>query len=264
MASVECVMSQGRSLPGLTDATVLVTGGSRGLGAAIAAAFVNAGATTHILAETDEVIATADAIRAIGHIADVTDTTSVQSTIQKIGPLDILVNNAGLERATPVIAIDDQDIALFRKILDVNVTGMMIVTGHVLPKMKQRGRIINTASVWGRVAEPLFGAYVASKHAVIGLTKTWARELGQRDIRVNAVCPGWVETQASLRSAEAIATKTGQERNDVLKDVAALQALPSKLMKPADIAGPYLFLASTLSENITGQTLGIDRGEAPW
>lgn len=252
------------ALPGLGNATVLVTGASRGIGRAIAAAFINAGAHTHVLTETDEVLETAAAIGATGHIADVTQPEAVEAVLSEIGPLDVLVNNAGLERITPVDAVDADSLALFRRILDVNVSGMAIVTGRALPHFRPNARIINTASVWGRVAEPLFGAYVASKHAVIGLTKTWARELGPLNIRVNAVCPGWVETDASLRSAAAIAAREGRTRQAVLDSVAALQSLPHKLMQPPDAAGPYLFLASELSANITGQTLGVDRGEAPW
>jgi NAD(P)-dependent dehydrogenase (short-subunit alcohol dehydrogenase family) len=134
----------------------------------------------------------------------------------------------------------------------------------MLPAMGAGGRIINTASIWGRVAEPMFGAYVASKHAVIGLTKTWAKELGPRGIAVNAVAPGWVRTEGSMRSAAVIAARTGRPEGEVVATVEAAQALAGGLMEPPDVVGPYLFLASDLAANITGQTLGIDRGEVPW
>ncbi len=176
----------------------------------------------------------------------------------------MLVNNAGLERLTPVDDSSPEAVALFRRILDINVAGMAILTGQALGRMAEGARIVNTASIWGRVAEPLFGAYVASKHAVIGLTKTWARELGPRGIRVNAVAPGWVRTEASVRSARVLAARSGQAEGAVIGAVEAAQALPGGLMEPADIAGAYLFLASDLSANITGQVLGIDRGEVPW
>jgi len=129
--------------------------------------------------------------------------------------------------------------------------------------MSTGGRIINTASIWGRVAEPLFSAYVASKHAVIGLTKTWAKELGPRGITVNAVAPGWVRTEASMRSLGSMAARAGVDESVLLDDIVGHQALPG-LMEPDDIAGPYLYLASELAANVTGQTLGADRGEVPW
>jgi NAD(P)-dependent dehydrogenase (short-subunit alcohol dehydrogenase family) len=131
-------------------------------------------------------------IGATGLRADVTDPAVVAAALARTGPLDVLVNNAGLERITPADDGSPEAVALFRRILDINVTGMAIVTAQALGAMGAGGRILNTASIWGRVGEPLFGAYVASKHAVIGLTKTWAKELGPRGIRVNAVAPGWV------------------------------------------------------------------------
>jgi NAD(P)-dependent dehydrogenase (short-subunit alcohol dehydrogenase family) len=174
------------------------------------------------------------------------------------------VNNAGLERITPADDGSPETLALFRRILDINVTGMAIVTAEALPAMGPGGRIVNTASIWGRVGEPLFGAYVASKHAVIGLTKTWAKELGPRGIRVNAVAPGWVRTEAAVRSARVLAARTGTSEGAIIAGVEAAQPLGGGLMEPEDIAGAYLFLGSPASANITGQTLGIDRGEVPW
>ncbi len=249
---------------GLAGKTVLVTGASRGLGQAIAAAFAAAGAGVHVLAEDDGVVGAAKALAATPHIADITDPKAVSQVIDAIGPLDVLVNNAGLERLTPIEDDSDEALATFRRIIDINLTGTAIVTGRAQRAMAAGAVIINTASIWGRVAEPLFGAYVASKHALIGLTKTWARELGPRGIRVNAVCPGWVRTESSIRSARSLAVRRGQPEGAIIDEVAAAQALPGGLMEPPDVVGPYLFLASDHAANITGQTLGIDRGEVPW
>ena len=251
-------------VPDLEGTTVLVTGASRGIGQAVAEAFVQSGANTHILAETAEVFETATAIKAIGHVADVTDPQAVALALEQTGSIDVLINNAGLERITPIEDAGPENLTLFRRILDINVTGMAIVTSQALPQLRPGARIINTASVWGRIAEPLFGAYVASKHAVIGLTKTWARELGPNNVRVNAVCPGWVETTAAMRSADALSMRSARRQDDVLNEIVGAQSLPGQLMQPEDVVGPYLFLASNLSANITGQTLGVDRGEAPW
>lgn len=162
---------------------------------------------------------------------------------------------------TPVTNQDNEETV--RRIIEVNVFGTALITRLALPPLAAGGAIIDTASIWGRVAEPLFDAYVASKHAIIGLTKTWARELGARGIRVNAVCPGWVETEASMRSLERIASETDREKTELLKEITARQALDG-LMVPEDMAATYLFLASELAANITGQSLGVDRGEVPW
>ena len=244
--------------------TVLVTGASRGIGAAIATAFASAGATVHVLAEADDIHRMAEDLGATGHLADITDERAVARALDVIGPLDILVNNAGLERLTPIEEMDDSGLAIFRRVIEVNVVGTSIVTARAQASMPHGAAIINTASIWGRVAEPLFGAYVASKHAIIGLTKTWARELGPRDIRVNAVCPGWVRTEAAVRSARSLAARSGQPELGIIEAVEAGQALPGGLMEPEDVTGPYLFLASDLARNVTGQTLGVDRGDTPW
>lgn len=251
-------------MKGIAGNTVLVTGASRGIGEAIARAMIHSGALVYVLAEDEGIESTAAAIGAIAQRADITDERAVERVMASIGPIDILINNAGLERLTPVEDASGESLAVFRRIIDINLVGTSIVTAQALVSMPDGARIINTASVWGRVAEPLFGAYVASKHGVIGLTKTWAKELGPRGIRVNAVAPGWVRTEASVRSARSLAVRQGRSEGAIIDDVAAGQSLPGGLMEPDDIVGAYLYLASDLSANVTGQTLGVDRGEAPW
>lgn len=251
-------------MKGIHGNVALVTGASRGIGEAIAQAMYKSGALVHVLAEDEAIVEVADAFGATSHCVDITDERSIDRVMTAIGPIDILVNNAGLERLTPIEDSSSETLAVFRRIIDINLVGTSIVTTHALARMPDGGRIINTASVWGRVAEPLFGAYVASKHGVIGLTKTWAKELGGRGIRVNAVAPGWVRTDASVRSARSLAVRQGRSEGAIINDVMTGQSLPGGLMEPGDIVGAYLYLASDLSANITGQTLGIDRGEAPW
>jgi NAD(P)-dependent dehydrogenase (short-subunit alcohol dehydrogenase family) len=249
---------------GIAGARAVITGASRGIGLGVASALVGAGADVVALSDDEAAPEAAARIGARGLKVDVTDAAAVAAALAPLREIDILVNNAGLERITPADDAAPEALALFRRILDINVAGMAIVTAHALGRMRTGGRIVNTASIWGRVAEPLFGAYVASKHAVIGLTKTWAKELGPRGIRVNAVAPGWVRTEASIRSAQVLAARTGRSEGEIIGGVEAAQALAGGLMEPDDIAGAYLFLASDLSANITGQTLGIDRGEVPW
>lgn len=251
------------SYPGLGGKSVIVTGASRGLGLSIATAFVGAGSVVTMIAEDAAIGHAAKAIGAEGMIADISDHAAIMGALRDIKRIDVLVNNAGLERLTALEDLSAENEATFRRILDVNVTGTFLMTRAALPRMQAGGRIVNTASVWGRVAEPLFGAYVASKHAVIGLTKTWAKELGPRGITVNAVCPGWVETESSMRSLSRLAERAGRDEAELMAGILAAQAMPG-LMQPADIVGPYLFLASDGAANITGQSLGIDRGEAPW
>jgi 3-hydroxybutyrate dehydrogenase len=251
------------SYPGIAGKSVVVTGASRGIGLAIATAFIGSGAYVTLVAEDEAVLAAAHSLGALGLVADITDNAAITAALGEVRRVDILVNNAGLERLTPLDDASPENEATFRRILEINVTGTFLATRAALAHMREGGRVINTASVWGRVAEPLFGAYVASKHAVIGLTKCWAKELGPRGITVNAVCPGWVETESSMRSLSRLAARAGRDEAGLLAGVLGAQALPG-FMQPADIVGPYLFLASDGAANISGQSIGIDRGEVPW
>jgi 3-hydroxybutyrate dehydrogenase len=194
---------------------------------------------------------------------DITNPDAVSAALSMVRQIDVLINNAGIERLTPLAEDDDEVERVFRRIVEVNVVGTYLVTRRALKGMMNGGSIINTASIWGRVAEPLFSAYVASKHAVLGLTKTWARELGAMGIRVNAVCPGWVRTESSMRSLTNMARRLGMSEDGLLEEIVGAQAFPG-LMEPADVAETYLFLASDLAVNITGQSIGVDRGEVPW
>lgn len=249
--------------PGLEGMQVVITGASRGIGLGVAKGFAAAGARLTLIADDANVVAAAASIGARGAVADITDPAAVDAALEGLDHIDVLINNAGLERLTPVGEGGDEVEAVFRRIVEINVIGTQIVTRRALRKMTEGGSIVNTASIWGRTAEPLFGAYVASKHAVIGLTKTWAKELGPRGIRVNAVCPGWVRTEASMLSLKRMAERRNEQEDVLLAGITGGQALPG-LMEPEDMAESYIFLASDSSRNITGQSLGVDRGEVPW
>ena len=248
---------------GFAGKQVVITGASRGIGLGVARGFAAAGASLTLIADDPGTPAAAQSIGAIGVVADITDPAAVDAALSQLGHIDVLVNNAGLERLTPVGEGGDEVEAVFRRIIEINVIGTQMVTRRALSKMTHGGAIVNTASIWGRVAEPLFGAYVASKHAVIGLTKTWAKELGPRGIRVNAICPGWVRTEASMLSLKRMAERRNESEDNLLAQITGGQALPG-LMEPEDMAAAYLFLASDAACNITGQSLGVDRGEVPW
>ncbi|NHN89532.1 SDR family NAD(P)-dependent oxidoreductase [Acetobacter conturbans] len=245
-----------------SNQSVFITGASRGIGLGVAQAFARAGALLTLLADDDAIHDVAASLNARGVVADIGDPSALADCLLGHGPIDVLVNNAGLERLTPLDNLDSETVAVFERIIHTNVVGTYHVTRLARPLMRAGGAIINTASIWGRVAEPLFGAYVASKHAIIGLTKTWALELGAQGIRVNAVAPGWVRTEAAMRSLATMAGRTGETETDCLNTIMEGQALPG-LMEAADVADTYLFLASPLAASITGQTIQVDRGEYP-
>jgi 3-hydroxybutyrate dehydrogenase len=134
------------------------------------------------------------------------------------------------------------------------------VTRALLPHLVDGASIVNQSSLWGLSAVGEYSAYVASKHAVLGLTRSLAWEFAPRRIRVNAVCPGWVRTEASMRSLDQMVETSGRERDAVLAEILGHQAFPT-LLEPADIAGPYLFLASDASACLTGQAIVASNGD---
>ena len=134
--------------------------------------------------------------------ADITDREQIIAALESVERIDVLINNAGLERITPIDDPDDAVEDTFTQIIDINVKGTFLMTRHALPKMGAGGHIILTASIWSRTAVPEFSAYVCSKHANLGFMRSIAHELGPRGINVNAVCPGWVRTEAAMLSAD--------------------------------------------------------------
>jgi 3-hydroxybutyrate dehydrogenase len=249
-----------------TGERVLVTGASRGIGFGIAEAFARAGANLVLLAESDDIFGAAKrlsdktAVRVEAVKCDIADPRAVARELRNLERLDVLINNAGLELITPLDDMSDATEAAFRRIFDINLLGTYHVTRTLAPKMTRGGRILFTASIWSRISVPEFGAYCASKHAVLGLMRSLAGELGPRGIRVNAVCPGWVRTEASLRSLKAMSTRTGRSEDELLSEIVGNQVFGG-LLEPRDIAPFYLYLASDAAANMTGQALMADRGE---
>jgi NAD(P)-dependent dehydrogenase (short-subunit alcohol dehydrogenase family) len=184
----------------------------------------------------------------------------VASSVGGLERIDILVNNAGLELITPIDAEGSEVEETFRRIIDINVMGTYYVTREALPRIPTGGRIILTSSMWGKSAVAEFSAYCTSKHANIGFMRSLAHELAPRGISVNAVCPGWVRTVASMRSLRAMAERENRSEDDVLAEIVDAQAIGG-LMEPEDMAATYLFLASDAADNITGQAWTVDRGE---
>ena len=246
--------------------TVLVTGASRGIGFGVARGFAQAGADLHILATNDAVITAAKTLvqetgsTVNGHVCDITDRVRVSAVMKEFGHIDVLINNAGLERPTPILQADDVVDETFHRIIDTNIMGGFHITREALPHMDKGGKIVITSSIWGQTAVPEMSAYCASKHANIGFMRALAQELGPKGINVNAVCPGWVRTDAAMKSLGHMARMSGRGEDELLVEITAAQAVPG-LMEPDDMIGAYLFLCSDAAINITGQTLNVDRGE---
>jgi 3-hydroxybutyrate dehydrogenase len=249
-----------------TGKRILVTGASHGIGAAVAQAFAAAGGEVAILSSTKDILETGKQISAAAgravtaEVCDIADRAAVKRVVGGLGRLDVLVNNAGLELITPILDPGDEVERAFERIIQINVIGTYYVTREAVKSMPAGGRIVITASVWGKSAAAEFAAYVTSKHANIGFMRTLARELGPRGIAVNAVCPGWVKTRAALRSLANMSKRAQRPEQDMLNDILAAQCLPG-LMEPADVTSLYLFLASDHARNITGQAYNVDRGE---
>ena len=252
--------------PSFTGQKVLVTGASRGIGYGVARGFATAGADLTIIASGEAIHEAAGTLAAetgasvTGLVCDITDRAAVAKQIGGLGRLDVLVNNAGYERLTPILEPGDEVEATFRRIIEINVIGTYYVTREVVATMEAGGRIVITASVWGKTGAAEFTGYCASKHANIGFMRALADELGPRGIAVNAVCPGWVRTEAAMRSLARIAQAEGRGEDDCLADILSAQAFEG-LMEPDDVASTYLFLASDAAANVTGQALNVDRGE---
>ena len=141
-----------------------------------------------------------------------------------------------------------------------NVGTMVRLTRALLPLMRPGASVINQSSIWGLKGVPEFSAYVASKHAVIGVTRSLAWELAGAGIRVNSVCPGWIRTDSALRSLDLMAVRSGRSSAEMLKEILAGQARQS-FLEPEDLAGAFLFLASDGAGAITGQSLVVSHGE---
>ena len=254
---------------GLEGRTVLITGAGGGIGQALARAFAGQGARLMLLdrvaspldALCDELATQTEVHRAVCDLGSDADVAALAEQVgQRWDQLDVLVNNAGTEYPTPIDASDEDANARWAGLLDNNVASMWRLTRALLPLMPRGASVINQSSIWGRIGVPGFSAYSASKHAVVGLTRSLALELGPRGVRVNAVCPGWVRTAAALRSLAVMAAEQGRPEAEVEREILSRQAVPV-MLDPADLAGVFLFLASDGSASLTGQSLSASHGE---
>jgi 3-hydroxybutyrate dehydrogenase len=246
----------------------VITGGGQGIGAATARALAAAGARVLLAARTPERLeAVAREIRAAGGEAfafpcDVTSEDGVEAlaaeAAARLGEVDVLVNNAGVATSSP---LHRQTLAEWEHVFAVNVTGTFLCTRAFLPGMAARGwgRVVNVASVAGLHGARYISAYSASKHAVVGFTRSVAAEAAGRGVTVNAVCPGFVDTPMTEQSVARIVDRTGKSAEEAR--AAILGTSPQlRLLEPEEVAEAVLYLCGHAARGITGQTLVLDGG----
>jgi len=254
----------------LSQQHAVVTGGGTGIGAASALALARLGARVTLMGRREEPL-TSQA-QAIGHAIagaavathafDVTDATKVTAAFaeaQRDAPITILVNNAGAAESAP---FEKTGIDLLERMLAVNLKAAFLCTQAVLPAMiaAKYGRIINIASTAGLTGYAYVTAYVAAKHALVGLTRALALETAKRGVTVNAVCPGFTDTDLVARSVETIVAKTGRNAEAARAELAKTNPM-GRLVTPEEVASAVAFLALPSTSAVTGQAMVIAGGE---
>jgi NAD(P)-dependent dehydrogenase (short-subunit alcohol dehydrogenase family) len=252
----------------LANQVAIITGASRGIGLAIAQAYAAEGATLCLIAtdtaRLDEVKVSLglppDRVMCLG--VNVTEREAcfqaVDAVIARFGRVDVLVNNAGVYRSKSFLDYSAQD---FQDMLDVNLFGVLHFMQACLPGMQERkhGRIINMASTAGKWGSRNQSAYNVSKHAVVGITRCVALEASPYAVTVNAICPGFIQTDMVEALKTQVAQTTGVSPEDMVK--AALTRVPlGRVLNPAEIAGLAVYLGSSESSGMTGQSIHVDGG----
>jgi len=251
-----------------TDRHALVTGASRGIGSTIAAALAARGARVSLVGRDAKNLETVGKAlggesRAAAIVADVADSGSVAAAFatarRHFGPVHILINNAGQAASAK---FTDTDEALWNRLMAVNLHGTFLCTRAAVTDMLQSGfgRIVNVASVAGLRGGAYISAYAASKHAVIGFTRSLALEFATKNITVNAVCPGFTDTDIVREALDNIVRKSGRSQAEALESL--LQTNPQRrLITPEEVAHAVLWLCGPGAESMTGQSIVVAGGE---
>jgi len=250
------------------DKIVLVTGGSGGLGQALAGAFAMTQSRVVLTARNAAKLETAaekmarKGAQVLALPADISSRDQVRTLRKKIsahwGDVQILINNAGIARA---VGFADMPDTLWDQTLVTNLTGAYNCCKVFLPGMTQArwGRIINIASITAKVGFSHATAYSASKHGLLGLTRSLALETARAGVTVNAICPGYIDDERTRENAKIMAEKTGKRIEDIL-NLFAQSAPQNRLIEPDEVASLALFIASEKSSGMTGQAINVDGG----